>query len=231
MMLEGELKTWNDAKGYGFIRVGPGQPDVFLHISALPPGVRPQAGDRILVSAVAQAGGKGPKAQEALVPGRRPDPSATLRSPARESRQPRQAPAAQRAGRPRDMRLRSVDWSPAVILVLGSAVFCLVGAGSFVPISPIPLLLYAVASLVAFILYGKDKYRAVTGAWRISEATLHLTEALGGWPGAFIAQRTMRHKTVKADYQATYWLIVVAHVGFWGLWLWSPDSILSLLPP
>ena len=35
------------------------------------------------------------------------------------------------------------------------------------------------------------------GAWRIREGTLHLVEALGGWPGAFLAQQTMRHKTVK----------------------------------
>jgi uncharacterized membrane protein YsdA (DUF1294 family)/cold shock CspA family protein len=231
MLLEGDLRVWNDDKGFGFIRVGPGQPDVFLHISALPPGVRPQAGDRILFSAVAQDGGKGPRAQEALVPGRPPDQGAIRRTSAPASRQPRAPPPARRADRPRDMRLRSMDRSPAVFLVMALAVFCLAGAVSFAMVSPIPLILYPAASLVAFLLYAKDKYRALTGAWRISEAALHLTEALGGWPGAFVAQRTMRHKTVKAQYQATYWLIVVAHVGFWGLWLWSPETILSVLPP
>jgi uncharacterized membrane protein YsdA (DUF1294 family)/cold shock CspA family protein len=231
MVLEGKLKTWNDEKGFGFIRVGPGQPDVFLHISALPPGVRPLVGDLVLFFAVAQGGGKGPRATEALVPGRGSDLGAARPSRAAARRPNRAETAAPRRIGQRDTRLRSLEWSPAGFLVLSLAVFCLAGAVSFLPISPIPLLLYPVASLVAFLLYGKDKYRAMTGAWRISEATLHLTEALGGWPGAFIAQRTMRHKTVKADYQATYWLIVVAHVGFWGLWLWSPDSILSLLPP
>jgi uncharacterized membrane protein YsdA (DUF1294 family)/cold shock CspA family protein len=231
MLMEGELRVWNDDKGFGFIRVGPGQPDVFLHISALPPGMRPQAGDRILFSTVSQVGGKGPRAHGALVQGRQPDPAAIRRTPAPASRQPRTAPPARRADRLRDMRLRSMDRSPAVFLAMVLAVFCLAGAVSFVPVSPIPLFLYPAASLVAFVLYGKDKYRALTGAWRISEATLHLTEALGGWPGAFVAQRTMRHKTVKAEYQATFWLIAAAHVGFWGLWLWSPETILSALPP
>lgn len=230
MLTEGELKVWNDDKGFGFIRVAPGQPDVFLHISALPPGIRPQAGDRILFSAVAQAGGKGPRALEALIPGRQPDPGGSRRGPKPASRQPGPAPAARRADRPRDRRLRPLAWSPVVFLVLALALFCLVGALSFVPTSPIPLFLYPTASLVAFILYGKDKYRALTGAWRISEASLHLTEALGGWPGAFVAQQTMRHKTVKAEYQTVFWLIVVAHVGFWGLWLWSPETILAWLP-
>lgn len=126
------------------------------------------------------------------------------------------------------MRLRSLERSPVVFLVLSLVVFCLVGAVSFLPFSPIPLLLYPVASLVTFVLYGKDKYRAMTGAWRISEATLHLTEALGGWPGAFVAQRTMRHKTVKVAYQVTFWLIVAAHVGFWSLWLLFPETLSSL---
>lgn len=229
MMLEGELKAWNDDKGFGFIRVGTGQPDVFLHVSALPAGVRPRVGDRILFSAVAQAGGKGPRAAEAVVPGRQPDRRAIRPSQGAARRPPRPETASPRGKGQRDMSLRSLEWSPVVFLVLSLAVFCLVGAASFLPISPLPLLLYPLASLVAFVLYAKDKYRAMTGAWRISEGTLHLVEVLGGWPGAFAAQRTMRHKTVKVEYQATYWLIVATHVGFWGLWLLSPKTLSPLL--
>ncbi len=228
MVLEGKLKTWNDDKGFGFIRVGPGQPDVFLHISALPPGVRPLVGDRILFSTVVQGGGKGPRATEALVPGRGPNLGATRPSQGAVRPPIRPETVAPRRNGQRDMRLRSLERSPVVFLVLSLVVFCLVGAVSFLPVSPIPLLLYPVASLVTFVLYGKDKYRAMTGAWRISETTLHLTEALGGWPGAFVAQRTMRHKTVKVAYQVTFWLIVAAHVGFWSLWLLFPETLSSL---
>lgn len=220
MMQEGELKMWNDDRGFGFIRVGPGQPDVFLHIGALTPGVRPKVGDRILFSAVPQGGGKGPRATEAAVPGARPAPRRSETAP-----RPRPDPARPRPSHRRDGELRPLEWSPTVVLVLALTVLCLVGAALFLPVSPIPLVLYPLASLVAFILYAKDKYRAMTGAWRVSEGTLHLVEALGGWPGAFVAQRTMRHKTIKAEYRATFWLIVAAHVGFWGLWLLSPESL------
>jgi uncharacterized membrane protein YsdA (DUF1294 family) len=43
----------------------------------------------------------------------------------------------------------------------------------------------------------------------VPEATLHLAELLGGWPGAFLAQRRLRHKCSKASYQIVFWGIVV----------------------
>lgn len=46
---------------------------------------------------------------------------------------------------------------------------------------------------------------------RVSEAGLHLTEVLGGWPGAFVAQRRLRHKVSKKRYLAIYWTIVIAY--------------------
>ena len=66
-------------------------------------------------------------------------------------------------------------------------------------------------SLLTYILYWSDKRRAQTGEWRISERTLHMAEAAGGWPGAFLAQRTFRHKISKTSYQAAFWFIVLSH--------------------
>jgi uncharacterized membrane protein YsdA (DUF1294 family) len=68
-----------------------------------------------------------------------------------------------------------------------------------------------VVSLVAFTLYWLDKSRAESGGRRLPETTLHLTEFLGGWPGAFLAQRFLRHKSVKLRYQIVFWLIVALH--------------------
>lgn len=68
-----------------------------------------------------------------------------------------------------------------------------------------------IVSLTTVQLYWLDKRSAEARRWRIPEATLHLFEALGGWPAAFIAQRLFRHKTVKLSYQFTFWLIVVIH--------------------
>jgi uncharacterized membrane protein YsdA (DUF1294 family) len=76
-------------------------------------------------------------------------------------------------------------------------------------------LCYSVMSLVAFVAYVLDKRAARTARPRIPEATLHLLELCGGWPGAFVAQRLVRHKNAKFGYQVVYWLIVLVHVTAW----------------
>src|SRR5258705_537967 len=68
-----------------------------------------------------------------------------------------------------------------------------------------------VLSLLTFVAYRSDKRRAEAGEWRIPESTLHIAELVGGWPGAFLAQRTFRHKTSKTSYQVEFWIIVLLH--------------------
>ncbi len=71
---------------------------------------------------------------------------------------------------------------------------------------------YAVGiSTITYFLYAADKNRARAKAWRVSEAALHLCELIGGWPGAFIAQRRLRHKCSKPGYQAFFWLIILTY--------------------
>lgn len=66
-------------------------------------------------------------------------------------------------------------------------------------------------SVLTFALLAFDKRRAERQRRRISESTLHVTELLGGWPGSFVAQRLLRHKTARFRYQVAFWLIVLAH--------------------
>lgn len=66
-------------------------------------------------------------------------------------------------------------------------------------------------SVFAFFAYRSDKRAAESGEWRIPESTLHLLGMLGGWPGAFLAQRRYRHKTGKVSFQVVFWLVVFAH--------------------
>ena len=231
MRQEGELRRWDDARGFGFIRAGSNQPDIFVHISAFEAGVRPQAGDLILFDGVVQEGGKGPRATGALVKGRSADSTSGSAQPRRRLAGKPQQPTQQTAtpGERRNLGLQAPRWSPGVILVLSLTGFCLVGAATFLPHSPIPLLVYPLLSAAAFILYGTDKYRAIRGGWRIREGTLHLVEALGGWPGAYLAQQTLRHKTAKLSYQVAFWLIVAAHVGVWCLWFLGTDGMTAIL--
>lgn len=74
------------------------------------------------------------------------------------------------------------------------------------------LAIYAGMSSVTFMEYGSDKARAGTGARRTPEATLHLYELLGGWPGAIIAQHYFHHKRSKASYQIAFWFTVALNL-------------------
>ena len=53
----------------------------------------------------------------------------------------------------------------------------------------------AVINIIAFIMFGADKARAVKGKWRISEAALILAALLGGSIGALAGMRIFHHKT------------------------------------
>jgi len=50
-------------------------------------------------------------------------------------------------------------------------------------------------NIVAFIMYGIDKYKAKQGEWRIPESTLLLLALLGGSIGALVGMRVWHHKT------------------------------------
>lgn len=78
---------------------------------------------------------------------------------------------------------------------------------------------YGVMSVVAFLAYALDKARARRGGRRIPERTLHLLELMGGWPGALLAQRVVRHKRRKVSYMVVFALIVLVHVAAWGWWM------------
>ena len=60
---------------------------------------------------------------------------------------------------------------------------------------------YGATSLVTFVAYWRDKRAAVARRWRTPESTLLLLGLVGGWPGAVVAQETLRHKTVKRSFQ------------------------------
>jgi uncharacterized membrane protein YsdA (DUF1294 family) len=72
--------------------------------------------------------------------------------------------------------------------------------------------LYLGLSVVTFVVYAVDKRAAGRGAHRISENTLHLLALAGGWPGAIVAQQSLRHKTAKRSFRGVFWLTVAGNV-------------------
>lgn len=76
------------------------------------------------------------------------------------------------------------------------------------------LLLFVVFQLVTinfttFLAYWADKRAARKKTWRISENNLHTLEFMGGWIGAFLAQKIFKHKTAKVSYQRMYKVMIV----------------------
>ena len=75
-------------------------------------------------------------------------------------------------------------------------------------------LVYFLSSIVSYYLYAKDKRAAKSGAWRVSENTLHLSALLSGWPGSILAQQKLRHKTKKVNFRIVFVITVLLNVGF-----------------
>lgn len=73
-------------------------------------------------------------------------------------------------------------------------------------------LFYAIASIVTFAVYAADKSAARRRAWRTRESTLHLLALAGGWPGALVAQKVLRHKSAKAGFRKVFWVTVFLNV-------------------
>ena len=74
----------------------------------------------------------------------------------------------------------------------------------------VALLYCLLMSLFMYGLYWHDKTRAQAQGWRVPETTLHAFALVGGWPGAYVAQRHLRHKTSKKGFQLVFWVIVLA---------------------
>ncbi len=70
---------------------------------------------------------------------------------------------------------------------------------------------YGFMSLVTYAVYAADKAAARRRRCRVPERTLHLLALLGGWPGALLAQRRLRHKTSKSGFRLVLRLTVLLH--------------------
>jgi uncharacterized membrane protein YsdA (DUF1294 family) len=84
-------------------------------------------------------------------------------------------------------------------------------------------------SLITYAAYASDKRKARMEAWRTPEVVLHLLELAGGWPGAWVAQRRLRHKCSKCSYQFEFWLIICIHqfAAFDSLQQWKYSQMLK----
>jgi uncharacterized membrane protein YsdA (DUF1294 family) len=120
--------------------------------------------------------------------------------------------------------IKSSGGSMAAIFI-GGVFLAVVGVAEFIIHRSFLLVaVYSVASLLTYLVYAIDKNAARKGAWRIPEAQLHLLALIGGWPGAMLAQQTLRHKSQKASFRFVFWITVILNCAGTA-WLLSPEGI------
>ena len=181
MRLKGKLIKWDDEKAFGFIVPNGGGDHVFIHKSAFSNRQRTPKIKDIITFSIVKDKQGRYCADEATFSG--------------EKLKKKQA---------KNVSKFSIYLSVIFLVLMITAL----GIGRM-PINLV--LLYLGGSTLTFILYANDKSKAKRGAWRTPESTLHLFALAGGWPGAAIAQQTLRHKSQKKEFRFVFWLTVIAN--------------------
>lgn len=120
---------------------------------------------------------------------------------------------------------KMTHWNDKFMNIAGAILF-LVFLGALVAGTELPVvvwLYYLAASVITYLIYVADKSAARKNVSRISEKNLHALALLGGWPGAIVAQQTLRHKSAKASFRAVFWTTVVLNCGILA-WLFTDSG-------
>ena len=207
--MTGELTTWNDERGFGFVAPTVGGSDVFVHISAFAEGSpRPIVGDDIGYVLEFSPDGR---------------PRASRAEMTRVGGEVVGGGTQQRKGR---LTPSHHTGRLSYIAVAGFvAIYAMVGLF----IVPLPFwvpLLYVGMSFATFVAYALDKKAAATSGWRLAEGSLLALGLACGWPGAIVGQQVFRHKTVKASFQVVFWVTVVVNVVAFVVFAWVSSLVL-----
>lgn len=75
------------------------------------------------------------------------------------------------------------------------------------------LIIYLVTiNVVAFLVYGLDKWKAKRKLWRIPEAVLLTLAVIGGSIGAWLGMKVWHHKTAHKEFRFGIPLIIIAQI-------------------
>lgn len=182
MRLQGKIIKWQNDKGFGFIEPINGMPDVFFHENYL----LNQSRRPVVgdeISFEITLNHEGKKRAEKIL--------------FRGECTPR------RSDNFFDFFYSSL--SCTFLICIGGLVF-------LKKVHPVILFLYFLLSLITFLIYWHDKIKAKKREWRTPEYKLHFFSLIGGWPGALIAQRQLRHKSRKQSFQVVFYITVILNI-------------------
>lgn len=193
MRLQGRLVEWDDARGFGFVVTHGTEQRIFIHIKSFTGGRvrRPKQGDILTYIVRHEASGKVAVAAVAF--------------------------AAHSKVRPDTTNSAAVMGFQELVVVVFGGFLAFAALRGLLPWW-IPMG-YIALSGMSFLFYRHDKQAARAGRWRTPESTLQMLALLGGWPGAWLAQKHLRHKSAKTSFLVVFWFVVACNLA--GLFLIS----------
>lgn len=197
-LLSGTITSWDDTKGYGFIRYGDKLQNVFFHISAFHYATsRPKTGQNVSFYCKKTLPEERQRAARVVLRG---DEAFLLDD------------------FPSDYNRAQLTTANMPEFLTGSltALAFLAATAYF---SVILAAVYFILSVVSYLMYKFDKQIAVTRKkkkqeyqGRTPEKNLHLADVLGGWPGALVSRAVYNHKTSKTSFIRIFWLTVAINI-------------------
>ena len=197
MRYQGKISTWKDEQGFGFIIPNGGGKQIYLHIKALAGYHKRPVGDELVTYKLLTDAKGRPTASEVLY-------------------------VSNRQQRPLSLGQSII---PVYFTLAFLTILCVAVAANH--LSPLVLIVYAVASTITFLFYWLDKRAAKNEGQRTPESILQSLSLIGGWPGALLAQRTFKHKTAKKSFQTVFWIQVLLNT--LGLIIFSSSTVSNLL--
>ena len=195
---QGQVKKWQDDKGFGFIETENGD-SLFFHINEFKARRRPDVGEQVVFTIGQDSQGR-MQAKDVQELGFVQQKMAQKNQQIRQRNHKRSAQADFEAGQKKRLFLGIGFYGVLLLLAVMNKLSWLVVGW------------YVALGLITYMTYAKDKAAAQNGDWRTSESTLHLLSALGGWVGAMIAQTYLRHKSQKPEFRVAYYLSVIINM-------------------
>jgi len=193
MRVQGKITSWNNEKGFGFIIPNGGGKQIFVHIKAFNNRKKTPTINQFVTYTLSTDKQGRPCAEKVARVG-----EVLFKRSKKEN--------------------RSFAYFIPIVFIVSVGVSAL---SNKIEILVLPF--YLTISLLTFILYAVDKSAAQKGSWRTQESTLHLFSLAGGWPGAIIAQQTLRHKSKKQSFRAVFWVTAILNIGVF-IWLHTSEG-------